>query len=323
MPAILITISYIIIIVAFKRSSLDLKKISGETHGSLLAANRRGHHQQQRLFGIQLRNSLRLIGSSSNPNHAHNRFQPFRDRRASASVLDLSRRPIVDQATSSVASQHDEDKVFDPIYDKRRTFKRVLSSSALPSRTFAQQQVVAAAASNNGQQSNSKCELDNPAFDISSTSMQRSALEFDRWRSIFSHKSGINLDSATTAAAAAVSSRPRIMKTLSNIKILPQQATKAAQLTRTGLQVRLAKMSFYLILLWVVSWTPIASLAMINSVMECAQASATSVFLASTMTKLGPALDVFIYGIAHPKIKSRFKQIMRKLLFLGNKAQHM
>lgn len=77
-------------------------------------------------------------------------------------------------------------------------------------------------------------------------------------------------------------------------------------------------MSFYLILLWLVSWTPIASLAMINSVLDCHQTSATAVFLASTMTKLGPAFDVFIYGISHPKIKSKFKKIVKWMLLISD-----
>lgn len=86
-----------------------------------------------------------------------------------------------------------------------------------------------------------------------------------------------------------------------------------SQITRTMLQFRLARMSFYLILLWLISWTPIAFLVMINSVFTCYQASATGVFMANTMTKLGPAFDVFIYGVSHPKIKSKFKEIIKRL----------
>lgn len=87
---------------------------------------------------------------------------------------------------------------------------------------------------------------------------------------------------------------------------------------RTTVQIRLAKMSFYLILLWLISWTPIASLAMINSIIRCHQTSAFSVFLANTMTKLGPTFDVFIYGISHPKIKTKFRQIIRWMFCIGN-----
>lgn len=93
-----------------------------------------------------------------------------------------------------------------------------------------------------------------------------------------------------------------------------------SHLIRTMLQFRLARMSFYLILLWLVSWTPIASLAMINSVMSCHRASATAVFMASTMTKLGPTFDVFIYGVSHPRIKSKFKQIIKCLFTFGARA---
>ena len=98
-----------------------------------------------------------------------------------------------------------------------------------------------------------------------------------------------------------------------------------SRLSRQIIQIRLARMSFYLILLWLVSWTPIASLAMINSVSSCYRTSATAVFIANTMTKLGPAFDVFIYGISHPKIKSKFKQIIKWLLTFGrtNESEHL
>lgn len=87
--------------------------------------------------------------------------------------------------------------------------------------------------------------------------------------------------------------------------------------TRAILQFRLAKMSFYLILLWLVSWTPIASLVMLNSVLECHRFSATAVFLAITMTKLGPAFDVFIYGISHPKLKRKFTHIIKRMFMIS------
>lgn len=82
---------------------------------------------------------------------------------------------------------------------------------------------------------------------------------------------------------------------------------------RQILQVRLAKMSFYLILLWMISWTPLALLAFTNSLLECRRATGFHVFLASIMTKLGPTFDVYIYGISHPKIRTRFKQIIKQL----------
>lgn len=95
---------------------------------------------------------------------------------------------------------------------------------------------------------------------------------------------------------------------------LHQDSNAQRQMTaRAALQYRLARMSLYLILLWLVSWTPIASLAMLNSIF-CSSMSATAVFFASTMTKLGPAFDVFIYGVSHPKIKSSFKRLIRSVL---------
>lgn len=94
---------------------------------------------------------------------------------------------------------------------------------------------------------------------------------------------------------------------------LPTNQASNSQMMRTMLQFRLARMSFYLILLWLISWTPIAFLVMINSVFTCYQASAIGVFTANTMTKLGPAFDVFIYGVSHPRIKSKFRKIIKRL----------
>lgn len=96
---------------------------------------------------------------------------------------------------------------------------------------------------------------------------------------------------------------------ITNCNTQAEKSNKA----RNALQLRLAKMSFYLILLWLVSWSPIAWLAMLNSIEKCRRASASAVFLAHTMTKLGPAFDVFIYGLSHPKLKSKFRLIMKRM----------
>lgn len=88
--------------------------------------------------------------------------------------------------------------------------------------------------------------------------------------------------------------------------------------SRTDLQMRLAMMSFYLILLWLISWAPLGFLTLINSLnTDCEKFSSLAIFLASTMTKVGPTFDVFIYGISHPKIKVRYRQIMKRLMLAG------
>ena len=92
------------------------------------------------------------------------------------------------------------------------------------------------------------------------------------------------------------------------------------RVARANMQYRLATMSLYLILLWLISWTPIAALAMVNFVFRCHRVSSTGVFIANTMTKLGPTFDVFIYGISHPNIKSKFKKIIMRLFMLGTRG---
>jgi len=104
--------------------------------------------------------------------------------------------------------------------------------------------------------------------------------------------------------------------------LLTANSSNNLRQARSTIQFRLAKMSFYLILLWFISWSPIATLAMLNSVLRCHQASALAIFTACTMTKLGPTFDVLIYGISHPKIKSRFRQIVMRSLMLWDKKRN-
>lgn len=317
MPTILISISYITIIVTFKKSSLDLKKISDKTYApSSSSSVLRLSSRNQNHLCRRLRDSLRLKGSALNSmsaDHDHNRLhRPLYERRASISVFSSS----IHGASSSDHDHHDagSSKKQAPSFDKRKLFKRVVSSSVLPSCVF--------------QQTDTSTKKGNNAIDQESGFTGRGVSRFNASLRFNSNPQETDNSGSTNRRESnpgkltgntnvVIFSRPRIIKTLSNIRSNPQQGPNS-QMTRTVLQFRLAKMSFYLILLWLVSWTPIASLAMIMAVTKCPQASATAVFLASSMTKLGPALDVFIYGISHPKIKIRFKQIIGRLLFLNS-----
>lgn len=130
---------------------------------------------------------------------------------------------------------------------------------------------------------------------------------------------GVRDDGVASSPARFFNHLLPMRRTSNNVHLVNHAARPNSHLIRNMLQFRLARMSFYLIVLWLVSWTPIASLAMINSVINCHRASATAVFMASTMTKLGPTFDVFIYGVSHPKIKSKFKQIIKWLLTFGTR----
>lgn len=101
----------------------------------------------------------------------------------------------------------------------------------------------------------------------------------------------------------------------------PNASNLQKTLSRTEMQLRLAKMSFYLILLWIISWAPIGVLSLSNSLdSKCKRYSNIEIFWASTMPKLGPTFDVFIYGVSHPKIKVRFIRILKTLLFVAPRA---
>lgn len=316
LPTILISISYITIIVTFKKSSLDLKRISSVDSDTYASST---NLFTVRCLGRQIRDSLRLKSSLSStssssrrqPNRAGSqRFGCPLERRASTSVVDLSgylgasNPASIQQVAESTRARN-----LVAGNNPKRTFKRVVSSSALPSCTMtASQHRFADTDKSHGM------------VDLAQAGGSRRRGGGTTTTNSMKHTESNNRLRfclvKTSHMTASGSFRPRIIKTLSNLKAFPQHAA-SSQLTRAVLQFRLAKMSFYLILLWLVSWTPIASLAMINSVMKCPRVSATAVFLASTMTKLGPALDVFIYGISHPKIKSRFKLIIGKLLSLN------
>lgn len=302
-PAILIFISYIIIFIAFKRSSQNLKLVDGETQSSTSSVDRRqlgcSNFKFRRVRGFtRIRDSLRLKTFANNC-----------DRNAETDSLSSERRASAGAAISSITNKTAPGLT---IAERRIEFKRFLSESIVSdNRPDARRNIIirplrplrpsikrrpAKAAIDNNQQS--------------LVSINKKLHSNDR-------------DSESDIIARTPSSI--IKQSFSGLHISrfkgQTKVTQPNQLkSRSNLQLRLAKTSLYLILLWLVSWTPLGLLALINSIADCRRASPLAVFLASTMTKLGPTFDVFIYGISHPKIKCRFKQIIKRLLLMGPTA---
>lgn len=304
-PTILITISYIAIIITFKKSSLSLKQIDSESPkpGSINSSTKSSTQQSRRRLS---QDPLRL-----------RTFIASCRRRASIEIEELSLR-----RSSGLEQSNDANKPYLGemptismlIANQRRLIRRTSSTSILPTNysSGAQHSILSGLSSGSFKGGDS---IGKGKFS-GLLSQNRDSARIYRQRRIGACQDS-NIDAyGVSISASTIATHPRSDK----LDAISSHLSSAnSQFTRTVLQFRLAKMSFYLILLWLVSWTPIASLAMINSVLECHQTSATAVFLASTMTKLGPAFDVFIYGISHPKIKSKFKEIVRWMLLISDK----
>lgn len=289
LPTILIIVSYAVIIVTFKRSSLSLRRIaSGSTQRSTLAT---------------------LAPAYSAPEVGGNCAELGRETGAlsegGARVSERARRRLL-RLTDSLRMRHE--RRVEPNSTGRRIQKcgafRNQTSVASESSEMSATVTAAVAAVAVAGACGSGCW---PQL-LSCVSGSVSSSADDELRKPRGTKLSVrHHNSLRQAAGDSTGANARHTSA----------ATKSRRLTaRALLQFRLAKMSLYLIALWLVSWTPIASLAMLNSISRCSAASATQVFLASTMTKLGPAFDVFIYGISHPKLKSRFKQLIRAMLCL-------
>lgn len=308
-PAILIFISYIIIFIAFKKSSRTLKLVDGETQSSTSSVDRRqlsgcSNFKFRRVRGFnRIRDSLRLKTFANNC-----------DKNAESDSLSSERRA---SAGAAISSNTNKTVPGLTIAERRIEFKRFLSESIVsdnrpdarrniiirplrplrPLRPSIKRHRAKAAAIDSNQQSL-----------VSINSKKFHSTDRDSESDIIARTpSGIIKQSFSGLHISRFKGQPK--------------ATQPNQLkSRSNLQLRLAKTSLYLILLWLVSWTPLGLLALINSIANCRRASPLAVFLASTMTKLGPTFDVFIYGISHPKIKSRFKQIIKRLLLMGPAA---
>lgn len=277
----MISISYILIIFTFKSSSMKLRKISGDREVRVVVS-----HPTRFVESL-------IVGRQRRQEHNTNKLTITPSSRSSKTVAKRCDSSELDpNATSRLSLCNRWTKNLQKLPTDKSSFK------------FPEEEISA---------------LDKPPTVL--------ADKFKRFKgaSIKSYDSS-NISSAVDESRGITCLRSNLGGSLNrgSTSSGPTRCSNSSSrsansnATRTVLQFRLAMMSFYLIMLWVVSWTPIASLAMINSVVDCHTTSATAVFLASTMTKLGPAFDVFIYGISHPKIKSRFKRIIKQLLMLGN-----
>lgn len=275
------------ILVAFKRSSKSLRRIDVELQSSISTVEphsnglRRVGLSRSRGFG-RLRDSLRLKNPTS---YLDTRGNPKRDIH-----IELGRR-----ASASAAVTSEMERRSNGLEKNRRDFKRYLSESIMT-----------------GLRSSSRPRL------------LRSSVRLNRIRAFY--ESGKRSAFCSQEADSQSDSVARTPNSLFKqpFTAFPLHRSKRStkhkgplQSGRSSLQIRLAVTSLYLILLWLVSWTPLGLLALINSLTDCRRASATAVLFASTMTKLGPTFDVFIYGISHPKIKSRFKHIIKSLFLFG------
>lgn len=326
-PTIIIFISYARIIITFKKSSLSLKEIecsSGEAcnvglgsdaetgsfckpHGSFVARLAHGWQDTRRFralknsFGASISN---LTGTVCQPSGEQVDDGPT-DRKLRPHVgADQRREPIRRQLSNQLGSQSPAGEPLprlDGCLAEEESAQPEAQSYGLEGKQLAKVDQKDQVNSNNSAQTATADGGNNTNRRHTSESIRLSASFHENIVEAIKRGSRKSDSLRSKYPARSASFRKSANKNL----------------TRAVVQFRLAKMSFYLILLWLVSWTPLAMLAIANSIFASHKTSATAVFIANTMTKLGPAFDVFIYGISHPKIKSKFKQIFKWLFMFG------
>lgn len=285
-PMIAITISYIIIISTFNKSSLSLKEVQSNSEPDILEQTNQNHNTS--------------CSSTSTTSAIASRARKFKDsiRLNLSCTTNAFKRPTLNNPYRSANNAILNMEQLKLARDGKSNFDMIrrASLSALNSKGFRP----TGPSKINGSK----------LFVRDHSSIKRTSTVLN----ILTNFKDLQEKEAQAISKLNQNSSPISCPCQSD----PQQTQAAkSQKNRNALQFRLAKMSFYLILLWLVSWSPIAWLAMLNSLSKCRRASATAVFLASTMTKLGPAFDVFIYGLSHPKLKSKFRLIIKRLFMLG------
>lgn len=328
-PTLIIVISYILIMVTFRKSSSSLKEVSDSsehqeakcslslelTSTIFKPAPRKQSKTSMRLNTIldnsgfaTLSNQSELTGSfnggelfNNQPNRQHQRVpppttaSPSNVRRLSVSVIDFDNQPLSRETFNGFKI-----RPFEPMTS---IFMQPRNSE--PADTLESRRSQLYLNKSSGNSNNSKCSTDAVARKFSQ--ILRASLRVQRLPNIPKRRKTFEELYTDKGRLANINKlghgRIIIGRNISN-------STTSQQ--RTLLQFRLWFSLFYLIVLWFLAWTPIAVLVFLNSVLECHRANAIFVFVANTMTKLGPAFDVFVYGISHPKIKSKFKTIIKR-----------
>lgn len=85
---------------------------------------------------------------------------------------------------------------------------------------------------------------------------------------------------------------------------------KAAAKSRQRVELKIAKISACLIILWLISWTPYAIVALLGIFSNQSLLTPTASMVPALFAKMASVIDPFVYGHSHP----RFRYEIRKLL---------
>lgn len=85
---------------------------------------------------------------------------------------------------------------------------------------------------------------------------------------------------------------------------------KAAAKSRQRVELKIAKISAFLIILWLMSWTPYAIVALLGIFSDQKLLTPTASMVPALFAKLASIIDPFVYGHSHP----RFRYEIRRLI---------
>ncbi len=78
-------------------------------------------------------------------------------------------------------------------------------------------------------------------------------------------------------------------------------------------EIKLAKIAFCLITLWVVSWSPYAIVSLIGIFYDQSVLTPTASMLPALFAKTSSFLNPFVYALSHPKFKAEVKKTIFKI----------
>ncbi len=83
-------------------------------------------------------------------------------------------------------------------------------------------------------------------------------------------------------------------------------------------EIKLAKIAFCLITLWVLSWSPYAIVALIGIFYDQSLLTPTASMLPGLFAKTSSVLNPFVYALSHPKFKAEVKRNIFKIAVAGD-----
>lgn len=85
---------------------------------------------------------------------------------------------------------------------------------------------------------------------------------------------------------------------------------KAAAKSRQRVELKLAKISACLIILWLLSWTPYAVVALLGIFSDHSLLTPTASMFPALFAKMASVVDPFVYGHSHPRFRFEIRRLI-------------